>query len=100
MQPALSMDVSSAIADFATATGLHRSRGVQAGGLAAQPLNILFQVCFEPRLSMRKTRPAHGTLPAHISRACTDVAPISLRAVDLATRLRRSRRIAMNNTGS
>ena len=34
---------------FATTTGLHTDyRGVQAGGLAARPLNILFQVCFGP----------------------------------------------------
>ena len=34
---------------FATATSLHTGfRGVQAGGLGSQPLNILFQVCLGP----------------------------------------------------
>ena len=58
-------------------------RGTQASGLAAQVLNILFQVCFGPLVAPR-ARHCHLT----DSVASTSVALIILRAVDLATRLR------------
>jgi hypothetical protein len=42
------MNASAAIADSLLRLACMQVQGMQASGLAAQVLNILFQVCFEP----------------------------------------------------